>query len=174
MRYKFDNLKFKIPCDYHNLGKPLRLCLFFWKNSERMLEHSFSSTPVTTLLRWFSLGSFKRLKREWHAPALGSMQPYITQGIRDWTIAPAHMGQGSRVTYKMQFSRRHDCKNCAAWVIAIISACAVGSLSSSRWLCALAMMPSLAETIRAPTGTSSSCSARRASSSAISMCIMWN
>ena len=83
MRNKFDNLKIKIPSDYHNLGKPLRLCLFFWKNSERMLEHSFSSTPVTTLLRWFNLGSFKRLKREWQAPAFGSMQPYTTQGIRD-------------------------------------------------------------------------------------------
>ena len=54
--------------------------------------------------------------------------------LRASTIAPAHIGQGSSVTYIVQSSSRQDSSEFAARVIAIISACAVGSLSDSRWL----------------------------------------
>ena len=45
-------------------------------------------------------------------------------GLED---GPRHIGQGSSVTYKVQPSSRHDCRASAAWVMAIISAWAVGS-----------------------------------------------
>ena len=46
--------------------------------------------------------------------------------MRACTIAPAHMGQGSKVTYSVQPSSRQLDSACAACVMAIISACAVG------------------------------------------------
>jgi hypothetical protein len=35
-------------------------------------------------------------------------------GIRAWTMAPAHIGQGSSVTYRVQSSSRHDPNDRAA------------------------------------------------------------
>ena len=37
-------------------------------------------------------------------PPLGSEAPYTTLVILDCMIAPAHIGQGSRVTYRLQSS----------------------------------------------------------------------
>ena len=76
--------------------------------------------------------------------------------MRARTIAPAHIGQGSSVTYSVQSSSRQLPSASAAWVMAIISAWAVGSWSCSRWLWAEAMTRS-AWTMMAPIGTSSSC-----------------
>ena len=58
--------------------------------------------------------------------------------MRACTIAPAHIVQGSSVTYNVQPVRRQSDRAVAAWVMAITSACAVGSRSCSRWLYAAA------------------------------------
>jgi hypothetical protein len=84
-------------------------------------------------------------------------------------MAPAHIGHGSSVTYRVQPSSRHERRAAAAWVMAIISAWAVGSRSCSRWLCARATTPRCGATMTAPTGTSSAAAAVSASSRAISM-----
>ena len=65
----------------------------------------------------------------------GPLHHSTRKGMRACRIAPAHIGQGSSVTYNRQPSNRQLCSDAAACVIAIISAWAVGSCSCSRWLC---------------------------------------
>ena len=55
--------------------------------------------------------------------------PQTTRGIRASTMAPAHIGQGSLVTYRMLSVNRQSPAALAACVIARISAWAVGSFS---------------------------------------------
>ncbi len=52
------------------------------------------------------------------------MQPIITSGIRACTMAPAHIWQGSSVTYNVQSSSRQSPSFLLARLIAVISACA--------------------------------------------------
>ena len=54
------------------------------------------------------------LKQGVAGTAFGSAAPYKTVGIRAWTIAPAHIGQGSNVTYREQSRSRHDPRVCTA------------------------------------------------------------
>src|SRR3954453_11946370 len=96
------------------------------------------------------------------APALGSGVPNTTRGTRASTMAPAHIAQGSRVTYMTESSTRHDSTARAASRKAMISACAVGSCRSSRSL-PPAPMTSPSWTSTAPIGTSSCSRARSAS-----------
>src|SRR5699024_11603098 len=56
-------------------------------------------------------------------PAFGSLAPYTIRGILDWTIAPAHIGQGSSVTYNVQSSKRQLPIYSFAALIASNSAC---------------------------------------------------
>src|SRR4051812_9877299 len=96
------------------------------------------------------------------APALGSGVPNTTRGTRASTIAPAHIAQGSRVTYMTESRTRHDSTARAASRRAMISACAVGSCRNSRSL-RPTPMTSPSRTTTAPIGTSSCSSARSAS-----------
>ena len=41
-------------------------------------------------------------------PAFGFMAPMTTRPIRAWTMAPAHIWQGSRVMYMVQSSSRQS------------------------------------------------------------------
>ena len=96
-----------------------------------------------------------------HAPALGSVGPNTIRRMRASTAAPAHIGQGSSVTNRSQSSSRQSPRAAAAWRMAIISACAVGSLSAIRRLCPLPITCPL-QTMTQPMGTSSMASASRA------------
>ena len=88
--------------------------------------------------------------------------------MRACTMAPAHIGHGSSVTYSVQPSSRQLPSAAAACVMAIISAWAVGSRSASRSLRAAASTrPS--RTMTAPTGASSAAAAASASASASCM-----
>src|SRR5450631_1307353 len=82
--------------------------------------------------------------------------------------APAHMVQGSSVTNRSQSRRRSEPIAAAAWRIASISACAVGSRSVSVRLRVRARISS-PRTMTQPTGTSPAAAAARASASAKSM-----
>lgn len=68
------------------------------KKPVRRLEASSARTPASTSSRWFRRGSRTRSYRVPHAPALGSAAPNTSRETRAFTRAPAHMGQGSRVT----------------------------------------------------------------------------
>src|SRR5699024_4968628 len=85
--------------------------------------------------------------------------------ILDWMILPAHMIQGSRVTYKIHSLSFHVPNTSLASLIASISACASGFCLFSLKLWAFAMIL-FWYTTTAPTGTSSSSYAFFASLSA--------
>lgn len=68
------------------------------KKSVRRLAHGSAQTPAMISARWLSLASSAMVMSDRTAPALGSPHPYTTRRIRALTIAPAHIGQGSRVT----------------------------------------------------------------------------
>ena len=68
------------------------------------------------------------------APVLGSRHANTRRSILARTKAPAHMEQGSSVTYIVHPSSRQDPKAAEAWVKAMISAWAVGSASVSYGL----------------------------------------
>src|SRR5665811_1798748 len=68
------------------------------KNSCRISAASFSPTPEVTPILWFSAGSAVRSITVPVAPLLGSRAPKARRSMRARTSAPAHMGQGSRVT----------------------------------------------------------------------------
>ena len=68
------------------------------KNARSSSEQSAARTPPTTSGRWLSCGTSSTSRTEPAAPAFGSAQPKTTRGIRERTIAPAHIAQGSRVT----------------------------------------------------------------------------
>ena len=76
-------------------------------------------------------------------------------------MAPAHMGQGSRVTYKSQSSSRQEPRAALAWAMASSSAWEATDCFSSRRLRPRPMTaPSL--TMTQPTGTSPAAAASRA------------
>lgn len=79
--------------------------------------------------------------------------------------APAHMVQGSMVTYRVHSFKYLPPKYELAMVTASISACAVTSFSFSVSLCALAIILSL-HTTMAPMGISPSSAACLASANA--------
>src|SRR5215471_11663539 len=124
------------------------------KNSRSRAPHSPARIPPTTSARWLSLRSRRTSHNEPAAPAFGSAAPYTTRSIRAATTAPAHMVHGSSVTTRVQPSRRQDPSARAAARMATISACAVGSASDSRWLCARAIGAPAGSRMTAPTGTS--------------------
>lgn len=142
----------------------LPLKRFFLKNSFMRKTHSLSRTLFVTFITWFKPFLFTS-KTDPKAPVFVSGAPKHTRSILAKIRAPAHIRQGSIVTYNVVASnlsfRRYD----AACVIAIISACAVGSFRSFIWLCALAITLPL-WTMIAPTGTSSASNAFSASFSA--------
>ena len=72
------------------------------------------------------------------APSLGSQAPRTTRSTLASIAAPAHMGQGSMVTYSSASTSRQLPSIEAARRTATISAWAVGSTSCSRRLCARA------------------------------------
>src|SRR5476651_2706721 len=89
--------------------------------------------------------------------------------MRAKEIAWAHIGHGSRVTWRSQSTSRAEPSFAAAARIASISACAVGSLSASVRLPAAASTVPSGPTITAPIGTSPRSAAARAWASASSM-----
>ena len=72
----------------------------------------------------------RALRRPWDRLA-----PYTTVGMRAWTMARRHRA-GFEGHIEVHPSSRHEPNDWAAWVMAIISAWAVGSRNCSRWLCA--------------------------------------
>ena len=85
----------------------------------------------------------------------------------NFTNAPAHIGQGSSVTYSVQPLSLHPPKVEQALSIASISACAVAFFSFSRRLYALEITSPLPFTTIAPTGISPIFAASLARESAI-------
>src|SRR6202022_3102580 len=71
------------------------------KNDESSRLASLASTPGVTGSSWLSLGSVHRLYSDPQAPDLGSGAPNTSRPTRPATSAPAHIGQGSRVTYNV-------------------------------------------------------------------------
>ena len=82
------------------------------------LGHSVGGirTPLALLMPTFALPA---------APPFASAAPKTPRATRVCTIAPAHIGQGSFVTYKVQSVRRQSPTASSADVNASISACAV-------------------------------------------------
>src|SRR5699024_4266032 len=88
-----------------------------------IVPHSSASTKLVTFdwtLKRFSSHKFMSVPVQ---PAFGSLAPYTIRGILDWTIAPAHIGQGSSVTYNVQSSKRQLPIYSFAALIASNSAC---------------------------------------------------
>src|SRR5699024_1823973 len=88
-----------------------------------IVPHSSASILLVTFdqsLKLFSLHKFISLPV---LLAYGSLAPYTIRGILDWTIAPAHIGQGSSVTYNVQSSKRQLPIYSFAALIASNSAC---------------------------------------------------
>jgi hypothetical protein len=92
------------------------------KNPLNRSEDSLPKTLLRTKQRWFNLGSCKTFLKEPHAPVLGSETANTTLAIRDKTIAPAHIAQGSSVTYKVVPSNLFPPTISTAFRIAKISA----------------------------------------------------
>ena len=67
--------------------------------------HTSSNTPPVTPGAWL-YGNAKRFTTEPQEPAFWSFAPNTTRGIRALIIAPAHIGQGSNVTYSVHCHRR--------------------------------------------------------------------
>ena len=123
------------------------------KKARSSRAHSFSSTPPAQGTRWKKAGSCGRSYTLPQQPCRASYAPNTQPSSCAITIAPAHMGQGSSVTYSVQPLSRRVCRARQARSMASISACANGLSCASRSLWALAITcPS--RTITAPTGTS--------------------
>merc|ERR1712216_806258 len=73
------------------------------------------------------------------APSCLFGAPHTTRFTLDWSKAPAHIGQGSKVTNSVVCSRRQDCNVLEAWRRHRSSAWAVGSVVISTRLCAFAI-----------------------------------
>ena len=92
--------------------------------------------------------------------------------MRESTIAPAHMAQGSSVTTSEQSVRSRSPRCFAAIRSASNSACEVPSPSRRMRFWAIARIaPVVLSTITAPTGTSPASAAARASTSATCMAL---
>lgn len=68
------------------------------KNVRRSSPHSSSRTPPTISTRWFSASCRAICRTDPAAPVFGSNAPKTSRPRRAWTMAPAHIGHGSRVT----------------------------------------------------------------------------
>ena len=75
------------------------------KDCNKALDSDAMSPPCTPVW-WFSRVSANRSITEPAAPVLGSAAPNTTRSRRACSIAPAHMAQGSSVTYSVQPSSR--------------------------------------------------------------------
>ena len=106
------------------------------KNSRSRAAHSSPSTPGVTANAWLRRASAWSLNNDPVAPPLGSGAPNTHRSIRALTISPAHMQQGSSVTYTVHPVRRQRPSARAAAHIAVNSAWAEGSSLRSRRLCA--------------------------------------
>ena len=96
------------------------------------------------------------------------MPPTTTAGMLFTTMAPQHMGQGSRVVYRVQPAKFRLSVFDTASRMAVVSAWPSGSLADSRWLPPRPMTtPSL--TMTAPTARLPPAPALLASSNANSM-----
>ena len=126
-----------------------------WSTGQRLPRQA------VRLGRWSWDGAWSGCRRTWNVRAF---RPWLRRphGQSGSKCSPAHMGQGSRVTYRVHWSKNLPPKNSDAEVKACISACAVKSRSRSHRLWARAMTWPCA-TITAPTGTSSNSAARSAS-----------
>ena len=87
-----------------------------------------------------------------------SRAPYHTRFTRALRMAPAHMGQGSRVTNSSHSSSRQVPRVSLAWAMASISAWEAVDCFSSRRLRPRPTMVS-PRTMTQPTGTSPACAA---------------
>ena len=76
------------------------------KKDRRSAPHSSASTPPSLWSRWFNASCRTTLKTLPAAPARGSVAANTRRFTRACTIAPAHIAQGSSVTYKVVSSRR--------------------------------------------------------------------
>src|SRR5699024_5449694 len=96
--------------------------LIYLKKLFMILLHSRSFTPkiVSTLL--LKLGSSIKFITEPQQPLLGSIAPITSLFILELIIPPAHMLQGSRVTYIVQSISLQPSKYLLASFMAIISA----------------------------------------------------
>src|SRR5580700_7945915 len=127
--------------------------------------HSSFITPFIVSTRCIGWGVSKRLTQLPCAPHLKSGAPQTKRLSREWIIAPAHMGQGSRVQYRVASRRRQLEITSAPCFKQSSSACAVALLSDSTRLCARATT-SRSITRTAPTGTSPLANALSASAKA--------
>ena len=124
-------------------------------------RHSFSIIPDETVHFGCKAFGAKKVK-----PRFSSAAPYTTLLICAHPIAPAHIIQGSTVTYNVHCDRYFPPRVLAAAVIACISACAV---TSDRVSVRLWPRPTTcpSATITHPIGTSPAASALWASVMAI-------
>ena len=96
---------------YRSLGSAFCLVSLFrrernsLKKAVNNFAHSSSNTPPVTPGAWL-YGNAKRFTTEPQEPAFWSFAPNTTRGIRALIIAPAHIGQGSNVTYSVHCHRR--------------------------------------------------------------------
>ena len=123
--------------------------------------------PPTSAGRW-GKDSMNRFVTPPQAPMASSRAPYHTRRMRALRMAPAHMGQGSSVTYSSQSSSRQVPRAALAWAMASISAWDDVACFSSR---RLRPRPTTSpfRTMTQPTGTSPAAAASRASARACSM-----
>ena len=64
----------------------------------RLYRQRATRTPLVMAHWWFSVGNWSKFIALPAAPPFGSLARKTTRSRRVWTIAPAHMGQGSFVT----------------------------------------------------------------------------
>ena len=93
---------------YKHLG--LGCSIFFLrlaaKKADSVALHACAKTPPEISVWWLSLGSAIKFTTLPQAPVLGSLAPNTSLAIRACWIAPVHMAQGSKVTYKVQSTNR--------------------------------------------------------------------
>ena len=147
---------------------PLRLDLIRAKNCCRTASASTRNKPETTSGAYPKIGRVSILPLLPTAPLSKSYAENTTRCTLARAIAAAHIGHGSRVTYRTHPSNRQSCRRSALERNASISACAVGSLVRSRVLCVEASNSRALVTTH-PTGISPSSRALLASASARSM-----
>ena len=92
------------------------------KKFSKSILHSSSIMPKYTSVLLPKSGLFKRFMTVPAAPDLSLSVPIYTLFIRASKIAPAHIGQGSKVTYMLQSSNLQLPRVLQASFIAIISA----------------------------------------------------
>ncbi len=133
------------------------------KNSFIRASHSSDRIPRTVVLRGCSPSP-----RTVVYPRLGSSAPHTIRPTWLHAMAPAHITQGSTVTYSVHSRRYFPPSVEEAAVNACISACAVASCNVSTRLCPRPTMRPPATTT-APIGTSCRSNACRASFIAMRM-----